>query len=41
MGKPPFSLAYRIEAFIPIEVEMPSLKVLLFQVYNNEEKLKS
>lgn len=37
MGATPFSLVYGFESILPIEIEIPSLRVSLKDLVNNEE----
>jgi len=41
VGSTPFSLMYRYEVVIPIELEIPSLHVSLDGLIHNEDRQKS
>ena len=38
-GETPFTLAFKVEAFIPLEVGMPTIRTTEFVVETNEENL--
>ena len=41
MGETPFALAFGIEAVIPIELKLPSVRVMAFDEQHNSQDLKA
>ena len=40
-GETPFALAFRTEAVIPIELKLPSVRVVAFNEHHNSQGLKA